>query len=278
VYVTSLRGSVQWARFGNAFDNWEAENVVDLDRLGGTLLAGAGGNGAVFSRPPGAADWTGHQPSAPLTAGVEFTSVAAAGGYAFAGSSAGFFRSPGAAGGAWEPLGLDFTYVVYTRLAVDQGRVFAFVSRAIGGSPLFGSADLGSTWAPLDTLTAFVYDMVAGAGALWTARTDGLWRMRQSPLGVPRGPRAAALWLAPPTPNPARGSSVTVRFTLPRAAKARLEVLEVTGRRVATPLAGLRAVGEHSLSWPVDGLAPGVYLLSLEADGARVTRRIAITR
>lgn len=74
-----------------------------------------------------------------------------------------------------------------------------------------------------------------------------------------------------------RGGSVRVAFSLASGARARLEVIDVAGRRVASrDLAGLPA-GRHEVTLGA-GCAPGVYVVRLEQDGRAVARKAAIVR
>jgi hypothetical protein len=99
---------------------------------------------------------------------------------------------------------------------------------------------------------------------------------RAIPVG-PEGPRTLALELARPRPNPATGS-MELSFTLPRAGAARIEVLDLAGRRVWSA-AGSFAAGEHSLRWEgreADGSPgrAGVYFVRLVSDSGVRTARI----
>jgi hypothetical protein len=94
------------------------------------------------------------------------------------------------------------------------------------------------------------------------------------------GPRGDGLALDPPAPNPA-AAPISVEFGLARAERARLTLIDVQGRVVATIADGWFAAGRHRASWSGESPGPppaGVYFLRLEcASGAR-TRRFAITR
>jgi len=83
--------------------------------------------------------------------------------------------------------------------------------------------------------------------------------------------------LRPPRPNPF-GSSVTVAYSLARAATVEITVYDVSGRRVRTLLSGPRPAGQASLLW--DGrddahtmVGPGVYFVRLRTPEAEVTRK-----
>lgn len=80
-------------------------------------------------------------------------------------------------------------------------------------------------------------------------------------------------------PNPAIGSDLTVWFTLPSAESARLELLDVSGRRVAWREVGALGAGGHSVEL-TEGrkLAPGVYLVRLTQSGKALVARAAVIR
>lgn len=90
-------------------------------------------------------------------------------------------------------------------------------------------------------------------------------------------PRAAALELAAPWPNPAAGG-MALAFTLPRAGDISLRVLDVTGREVARPAAGVFGAGIHTVRWngrssAGAALPAGLYFVRLSTpDGVRTAR------
>jgi hypothetical protein len=90
-----------------------------------------------------------------------------------------------------------------------------------------------------------------------------------SGVGVPgEGPLAFAL--DPVEPNPVRGSTLTVQFTLPSAGAASLELLDVAGRLVSAREVGQLGAGRHAVDFSAGRtLAPGIYLVRLQ-QGANV--------
>ncbi len=87
------------------------------------------------------------------------------------------------------------------------------------------------------------YDHALNAGS---ALSDSLFRIVDPNAGV--GPDAhAVLALSRPQPNPAMGTT-TVRFTLPHAGRARLEILDLGGRRLWQAESDLGA-GAHAWRW-----------------------------
>jgi hypothetical protein len=83
-------------------------------------------------------------------------------------------------------------------------------------------------------------------------------------------------------PNPAR-TAATITYSLAEAGTATLEVYDLSGRRVATLLAGAAEAGEREAVWNLtadDGSAvpPGVYVYRLRAGGDAAARRLVVSR
>jgi len=97
-------------------------------------------------------------------------------------------------------------------------------------------------------------------------------------LGVPTG-RPGVLALDPIRPNPWSGRALAVTFSLPTAAPARLELVDVTGRRVRQQMLGTPSAGPQMIE--LDGenpLAPGIYVVRLSQGGVTRTRWVALLR
>ena len=91
-------------------------------------------------------------------------------------------------------------------------------------------------------------------------------------------PRTARLALAGMLPNPG-GREAAVRFQLPRAAPAGLELLDIAGRRLLRREVGSLGPGTHTVSWAeLARVAPGVYLLRLTQGGETATARVVRIR
>ncbi|HLA64096.1 MAG TPA: T9SS type A sorting domain-containing protein, partial [Rhodothermales bacterium] len=89
------------------------------------------------------------------------------------------------------------------------------------------------------------------------------------------GANASALRLD--APNPVRGSA-TLAYALPASGAARLTVYDVLGRTVAVLLDGTQAAGTGVATFNASTLAPGAYVLRLEAAGSAVTRTVSVVR
>jgi len=92
---------------------------------------------------------------------------------------------------------------------------------------------------------------------------------------------AAGLELAPAVPNPTHLGS-RFRFSLPRAAKIRVDVLDVQGRTVATVADGDYTAGLHEVQWSgvtASGVArSGLYFVRLQSPAGTRVRRLSVTR
>jgi hypothetical protein len=135
-------------------------------------------------------------------------------------------------------------------------------------------------WSGLAPGTQHEWYVEVGDGR--TRRTGPPWSFTtgaSSSTGAGEEPRGG-LALAPPAPNPARGS-LRFAFDLPRAMHARLSVLDVQGRVVAVLAEGGFAAGQHERAWDATAAAradAGLYFVRLETpEGTRV-RRVAVVR
>jgi DNA-binding beta-propeller fold protein YncE len=69
-----------------------------------------------------------------------------------------------------------------------------------------------------------------------------------------------------------------VQYVLPAPGRARLELFDAHGRRVATLVEGTLPAGRHSTALDARGLASGVYVLRLQAGARAATRKLAHLR
>ncbi|MDP6528154.1 MAG: agmatine deiminase family protein [Gemmatimonadota bacterium] len=102
-----------------------------------------------------------------------------------------------------------------------------------------------------------------------------------SPVGVESMGTESAL--APRVaPNPVRGST-TFSFELRTADEVQLSVYDITGRRVATLVEGVRPAGENRIHWDTRddqgrSVASGVYFFRLRTAGIRYSRPVQVVR
>jgi hypothetical protein len=96
----------------------------------------------------------------------------------------------------------------------------------------------------------------------------------------PGDSRPGGLRLAPPAPNPVRGST-RVRLTIATGGRVRADVLDVRGRRVARLLDGVLPAGEHMIPWggrDASGrrASAGIYWIRVEAAGEQAARSLVL--
>ncbi|MEO5616616.1 MAG: redoxin domain-containing protein [Candidatus Eisenbacteria bacterium] len=100
-----------------------------------------------------------------------------------------------------------------------------------------------------------------------------------SPLAVDETPgRGRDEVMLASSPNPFR-STMSIELSLPvPAARARVALHDISGRRIATLHEGALRAGITRLEWNAAAsgadMAPGIYLLAAELDGRRLQRRV----
>lgn len=95
---------------------------------------------------------------------------------------------------------------------------------------------------------------------------------------TPSSPAAIALHPNYPNPFCADGNGTIIAFDTHRDGHARISLHDMLGRHVATVLDQELLAGSHRFAFEAAGLRAGLYLLSLEHGGERVSRTITITR
>jgi hypothetical protein len=95
-----------------------------------------------------------------------------------------------------------------------------------------------------------------------------------SATDVPQPSIASAIQMGLPWPNPApTGGALSIRVDLPHSEELTLEMLDITGRRVAARPAQLHEAGSQIITWQPPETAPGVYVVHLRTrSGLDVTR------
>jgi hypothetical protein len=90
--------------------------------------------------------------------------------------------------------------------------------------------------------------------------------------------RPVTAFLTAPFPNPFNIATM-LSFDLATAAHVSLEVIDLAGRRVATPMPGTTLPsGHHEVTFRPSGLSAGVYWIRFEAGEAVSARKVLILR
>jgi hypothetical protein len=278
VYIRNL-GAGTWSHFGNVFEPNQASNIRALATDGTRLLADGGGNGTVFFRDPGNADWTlSWLDNVGLRPGLEaFSTVWTGTGWVVAtGVGRGVFTS---AHGQepWTFVNLGLGLLNSGTVATRGHHVFGAFNRN-ADVVIDHSGDDGITWEVLDVLpNAFVFQMATHGNDLYAGRSDGLWVRSTATVSVPEPGLHAGLGFALTGSQPIAGV-VHVHFDLPEASRAKIEVFDVTGRRISEPVVQTMSAGPHEVSWNAGSLRPGIYEARLTAADRQETVRLVCAR
>lgn len=157
---------------------------------------------------------------------------------------------------------------VDVQLSRDGGATWATIARNMFKTQLKWTPTLPATTHArlrvVDSVRRWVMAASAADFTIWPA----------SALSVSGSPSRLALLGA--LPNPTHGK-VSISFSLPeRASGARLELLDVAGRRVSqTSLVGV-GPGVHVLPLGGAGLRPGIYMVRLVGAGTTLTRKVVV--
>jgi hypothetical protein len=277
VYVRTLVGAGAWSHFGEEFEPNQASNVRTL-ALGGTrLLAGAGSNGEVFRRNPGDGEWTiSSLDNVGLHPGLAASSAAFTGSGWVVGTNIGIFRSV-AGQEPWTFVNLGLGTLNHSAFATLGRRLFAAFD-FVNAAAIEISDDNGATWQILEVQpNVFVFELTMSGTTLYAGRADGLWRRSATTVSVPGDGGPLRLRFALAGSQPVR-DLVRLRFDLPAAASASIEVFDAEGRRVAERVQGTWSAGTHEVSLNARDLSAGVYFARLTAGGKHEVVRLVHLR
>jgi len=148
----------------------------------------------------------------------------------------------------------------------------------------------GSSYTSRGDYMAFAYDYTSGTAPMMAARHEtpvandaAAAAGGSADAGVTAGPERDPEALAlSASPNPAYGTT-GFAFTMPRAADVRLDVYDLQGRRLATPMLGRAAAGPVHVDWALrddagHALAPGLYFARLQTLGRTLYTRVTVLR
>ncbi|HEX8386194.1 MAG TPA: T9SS type A sorting domain-containing protein [Rubricoccaceae bacterium] len=245
---------------------------------------------------------TQNAPSVGLDADGDF--VVAWESYAQDGSSNGIYAQRYAASGA--PVGGELQVNTYTTdrqlsptVAVDadgdvvvawqsegqDGAGFGVFSRrytasgaAVGGEFQVNTYTMSDQRRPSVALDADGDLVVVWQSYYQDGDHDGVYAQRYAAGPAASEPGAPAGLTLALVPSPVGASGGHVRYETPGAGRVRVTVSDVLGREVAVLVDDEQGAGPHSVALDAGRLAPGVYVVRLEAGAATVIRRVTVAR
>lgn len=176
----------------------------------------------------------------------------------------------------------------YDLLRVDPNGSGGTILTLTASAPAGGDSEyvaqvptLADSTSPTSVKSVFRVRASDASGHTWLSPADSAGSYADGTLSV-SGPVGPALALAPPRPNPARGTAV-VRYTLPAESPLSLELLDLSGRRVRTLAGGREGAGEHQLTLSIStsrgaALTPGLYFVRLTTPGHVLVQRLVVLR
>lgn len=274
VFVKNLFGNHAWTSYNTGMP-WF--NIFSLTQLDGNLYAGAGGN-ATFAvqTPPGNA-WV-EKPFAAFAGELNvFLGVARQGDLLFGAGSSGLFRSTDQ-GETWAYYNPGVGFLERARLVVTGNRVIASLSKSSGQSFLKVTEDQGAGWQNFEPAFApgsIAYDLALHNNQLFSARSNGLWRLALPTDVSERQPSLATLGQS--FPNPASGM-ILIPVTLHKNTSASLSIHDANGRFVRQLWAGNQAAGAYEIPFDSGSLPAGLYTYRLVMESEIIAKRMVVVR
>ncbi|HYM20366.1 MAG TPA: T9SS type A sorting domain-containing protein [Candidatus Kapabacteria bacterium] len=196
-------------------------------------------------------------------------------GYVYASNADGVYYTNNN-GASWLTLSSSLKNI--TGLVIESPSLFMIAASATAMST---SSSGGSVWFaatfPFASTPTFMYDDAAHQIAYAGTTGSGLYRtQRPSKSGVTMPvPVAWDASVVQNYPNPFAGET-TIRYVVPLSSLVRLDMLDITGKEIATLVNEFQTNGEHEISFDAASLhlADGVYMCRLQSEGMTVTKGI----
>jgi len=167
---------------------------------------------------------------------------------------------------------------IYSLVVGPTNPSWLYVGTEVG---IFASEDGGVTWSAQDgPVNACVQELswIGYATLLAATHGCGLWEVTLAGAAATDPAASPAFALAGARPNPAT-RELRVAFSLSSDTPARLELLDVAGRELASRDVGALGPGHHALELTESRALPaGFYLLRLTQSGRSLTQRAVIVR
>ncbi len=153
-----------------------------------------------------------------------------------------------------------------------------YTSSGDPGDPYPGSMsnEYFNYWTVPDSRGYFFQDSKVAIGPIPSSQDTVTIHMSVSETGIEEGGSAGQPSLSVLSPNPVTGS---VHFEVLHAeGRITLDIHDITGRLVSTPLEGLMPDGTYQASWNTSGTPPGVYIARLLSEGTVSSMKLVLMK
>lgn len=102
------------------------------------------------------------------------------------------------------------------------------------------------------------------------------WKVTTPPTSI-KEINELGIGLGQNVPNPADNSTKII-YSLKKGGNVTFDVTDLTGKVVYSTREGNKQAGDHSIVMDVNSLNAGIYFYSISVDGARVTKKMTVTK
>lgn len=203
-------------------------------------------------------------------------SVTSAGGYLFAGTNVGIFRT-NVSSINWtrvfqEPLGQSFMKII-------SYNNYLFAS---SGTSIYKSSDLGNSWISIYSSgpktvnsiwnnSEYIFASIGNAGLIRRSIADAI-SITQSSSVVPNN-----FSLSQNYPNPFNPNTV-IGFQIPAAGFVNLKIFDINGREISELVNEKLNAGEYKIDFNADNLPSGVYYYKMTTENFSETRKMILVK
>ena|GEM_PF-577510 len=156
-------------------------------------------------------------------------------------------------------------------LMVPDSNVLDTTGVLLGGASITNSGWQGK-WSSIDSVNANGYYVTVPAASAAIVKIMGNNTGVEVNSGLP-----AIFTLSQNYPNPFNPST-TISYSIPKSGFVSLKVYNILGQAVATLYQGYQKTGSYKFNFDASGLASGVYLYRIEANGLAQTKKMILMK
>lgn len=273
VFVKKISTNSHWSAYNTGMPWGNIESLTNVD---GKLYAGAGGNATVSTQAYPGHTWT-ESPFAAFDGVVNmFLGAVRQDEVLLAAGSLGLYRSTDN-GANWTPYNPGTGFLGAANFVISGERVIVNLAKPVGFSFIKFTDDKGLGWQNFEPSIegSYGYEIAFFNGKLYSARSNGLWRIAlTTSIEDPAGEVPA---LGQNFPNPFSDATV-IPFTLRRPCRVELSVFDASGAYIRTIWSGEKPAGMHQFEFEAGDLPSGIYVCRLMTEGGVVSRLMTIIR